>query len=184
MLGGYRRSLGWVVRHPARMLALTVATASLSIYLYVIVPMGFFPQQDTGRLQGNIQFAPSQSFSVMNQRLEEYMKIVRADPAIQSVAGFVGGARYAQFNIQLKPLGQRNVTADQVIARLRPKLNRPGASLFLQSAQEIRVGARGGNAQFQYTIQADTVEDTQKWAAIMLDRMKSLPEMRDSNTDL
>src|SRR5262249_15566874 len=87
-------------------------------------------------------------------------------------------------NIQLKPLGQRNATADQVIARLRPKLNRPGASLFLQSAQEIRVGARGGNAQFQYTIQADTVEDTQKWAAIMLDRMKSLPEMRDSNTDL
>src|SRR5262249_5505905 len=96
----------------------------------------------------------------------------------------VGGARYAQFNIQLKPLGQRNVTADQVIARLRPKLNLPGASLFLQSAQEIRVGARGGNAQFQYTIQADTVEDTQKWAAIMLDQMKSLPEMRDSNTDL
>jgi len=184
MHGGYHRSLGWVLRHPAPMLLLTAATASLSIYLYIIVPKGFFPQQDTGRLQGNIQFAPSLAFPVMNQRLDQYMKIVMADPAVQSVAGFVGGARFAQLNVQLKPIADRDATADQIIARLRPKTNLPGSALFLQSAQEIRIGGRGSNSQFQYTIQGDTMEDTQKWAGIMLDKIKALPQMRDSNTDL
>src|SRR5207249_2838415 len=89
-----------------------------------------------------------------------------------------------QMNIQLKPLAERNVTADQVIARLRPKLQLPGSTMFLQSPQELRVGGRGGNAQFQYTVQADTIEDLQKWAGIMLDGIKALPQIRDSNTDL
>ena len=185
MLGGYRRSLRWVLHHPAPMLLLTIATASVSIYLYVIVPKGFFPQQDTGRLQGNIQSSPSQAFSITSERLEQYMKILMADPAVQNVAGSISGTRgYGQLQIQLKPLSERDVTADQVIARLRPKLNLPGSSLFLQSAQEIRIGGRGSNSQFQYTIQGDTVEDIQKWAAIMLDRIKNLPQVRDSNTDL
>jgi len=185
MLGGYRRSLRWVLHHPAPMLLLTIATASVSIYLYVIVPKGFFPQQDTGRLQGNIQSSPSQAFSITSERLEQYVKILMADPAVQNVAGSISGTRgYGQLQIQLKPLSERDVTADQVIARLRPKLNLPGSSLFLQSAQEIRIGGRGSNSQFQYTIQGDTVEDIQKWAAIMLDRIKNLPQVRDSNTDL
>ena len=185
MLGGYRRSLRWVLHHPAPMLLLTIATASVSIYLYVIVPKGFFPQQDTGRLQGNIQSSPSQAFSITSERLEQYMKILMADPAVQNVAGSISGTRgYGQLQIQLKPLSERDVTADQVIARLRPKLNLPGSSLFLQSAQDIRIGGRGSNSQFQYTIQGDTVEDIQKWAAIMLDRIKNLPQVRDSNTDL
>src|SRR6185369_2886753 len=185
LLGGYRTSLRWVLRHPAPMLLVTLATASLSIYLYVIVPKGFFPQQDTGRLQGNIQSAPSQAFGITSERLGQFMKIIMADPAVQNVAGSISGTRgNGQLNIQLKPLGERDASADQVIARLRPKLSLPGSSLFLQSAQEIRIGGRGSNSQFQYTIQGDTVEDIQKWAAIMLDSIKALPQVRDSNTDL
>ena len=115
----------------------------------------------------------------------ELMKIVQTDPAVQNVSANVSGTRgYGQLNIQLKPIGERNATADQVIARLRPKTQLPGASLFLQSAQEIRIGGRGSNSQFQYTIQGDTVEELQKWANIMLDAINALPEVRDSNTDL
>src|SRR5262245_50295694 len=185
LLGGYRRSLRWVLHHPALMLMVTIGTACLSVYLYIVVPKGFFPQQDTGRLQGNIQSAPSQAFTITSERLEQYMKILMTDPAIQSVAGSIQGTRgYGQLNIQLKPIEERDATADQVIARLRTKTSLPGSSLFLQSAQEIRIGGRGSNSQFQYTIQGDTVGDIQKWAGIMLDRIKALPQVRDSNTDL
>jgi len=185
MLGGYRRSLGWVLHHPALMLLVTIGTAGLSIYLYVIVPKGFFPQQDTGLLQGNIQSAPNQAFAITNERLGQFMKIVMADPAVKSATGNINGTRgWGNVNLQLKPVGERNVTADQVIARLRPRLQLPGSQLFLQSPQDIRIGARGGNAQFQYTIQGDTLEDLQKWANIMLDGIKALPQIRDSNTDL
>src|SRR5215510_9707728 len=185
LLGGYRRSLRWVLHHPAPVLLLTIGTACVSVYLYVIVPKGFFPQQDTGRLQGNIQAAPNLAFNIVSERLTQFMKIVQADPAVESVSANITGTRgYGQLNIQLKPIGQRDATADQVIARLRPKTQLPGASLFLQSAQEIRIGGRGSNSQFQYTIQGDTVEELQKWANIMLDGIKALPQVRDSNTDL
>src|SRR4029079_17088057 len=121
----------------------------------IIVPKGFFPQQDTGRLQGNIQGAPDFSFNVISDRLIQFMNIVQSDPAVQNVSANVSGTRgFGQLNIQLKPIGERNVSADQVISRLRPKTQLPGASLFLQSAQEIRIGGRGSNSQFQYTIQA------------------------------
>src|SRR5215470_11792800 len=185
VLGGYRYSLRWVLQHPAPMLLLTIGTACFSVYLYIIMPKGFFPQQDTGRLQGNIQAAPNLAFNLVSERLTQFMTIVQADPAVESVSGNINGTRgYGQLNIQLKPLGQRDATADQVIARLRPKTQLPGASLFLQSAQEIRIGGRGSNSQFQYTIQGDTVEELQKWANIMLDGIKALPQVRDSNTDL
>src|SRR2546422_456646 len=185
LFGGYQRSLHWVLRHPALMLLVTIGTASLSIYLYIIVPKGFFPQQDTGRLQGNLQSAPNLSFTLSSPHLVQFMDILRTDPAVQSVSGSMNGTRgYGQINIQLKPLAERKVSADQVINRLRPRLNLPGASLFLQSAQEIRIGGRGSNSQFQYTIQGDTIDDIQKWASIMLDRIKALPQVRDSNTDL
>jgi multidrug efflux pump len=185
MLSGYKHSLRWVLRHPAPMLGVTIATACVSVYLYVIVPKGFFPQQDTGRLQGNIQAAPNLAFNIVSDRLTQFMKIVQSDPAVESVSANVSGTRgYGQLNIQLKPIDKRDATADQVIARLRPKTQLPGASLFLQSAQEIRIGGRGGNAQFQYTLQADTVDDLQKWANTMLDAIKTLPQIRDSNTDL
>jgi len=163
----------------------TIGTACFSIYLYIIVPKGFFPQQDTGRLQGNIQSSPNLAFPIVSERLTQFMKVVQADPAVQSVAGSMQGTRgFGQLNIQLKPLEERGVSADQVIARLRPKLTLPGANLFLQSAQEIRIGGRNSNSQFQYTIQGDTIDELQKWANIMLDAIKALPQMRDSNTDL
>jgi len=136
-------------------------------------------------LQGNIQSAPNQAFAITNERLGQFMKIVMADPAVKSATGNINGTRgWGNVNLQLKPVGERNVTADQVIARLRPRLQLPGSQLFLQSPQDIRIGARGGNAQFQYTIQGDTLEDLQKWANIMLDGIKALPQIRDSNTDL
>ena len=185
LLGGYRRSLRWVLHHPALTLSVTIGTACFSIYLYIIIPKGFFPQQDTGLLQGNIQSAPNQAFAITSERLGQFMKILMSDPAIATAAGSVNGTRgFGQINIQLKPLGERNASADQVIARLRPKLQLPGSTLFLQSPQELRIGGRGGNAQFQYTVQADTIEDLQKWAGIMLDGIKALPQIRDSNTDL
>jgi len=167
------------------MLLVTIATACVSVYLYIMVPKGFFPQQDTGRLQGNIQAAPNLAFNIVSERLSQFMKIVQSDPAVQSVSGNISGTRgFGQLNIQLKPIQERNVSADQVIARLRPKTQLPGASLFLQSAQEIRIGGRGSNSQFQYTIQGDTVAELQKWAGIMLEGIKALPQVRDSNTDL
>jgi multidrug efflux pump len=168
------------------MLGVTGATACLSVYLYVIVPKGFFPQQDTGRLQGNIQTAPDMAFTLSSVKLKQFLDIVREDPAIEHVTGSGGGGRGGgMIQIQLKPIEVRKISADQVIARLRPKLARvPGAQLFLQSAQDIRIGGRASNSQFQYTIQADTPEAAHEWAQKILDTVSKLPELRDTNTDL
>jgi multidrug efflux pump len=136
-------------------------------------------------LQGNIQSAPNTSFPIVSDRLSQFMKVIMADPAVDNVAGNANGTRgYGQFNVMLKPLSERKATADQIIARLRPKTQLPGASLFLQSPQDIRIGGRGSNSQFQYTLQGDTVDELTKWANVMLDAIKALPQVRDSNTDL
>jgi multidrug efflux pump len=185
ILGGYRVSLGWVLRHQPLMLGVTVATACMSVYLYVIVPKGFFPQQDTGRLQGNIQASPDMAFAIVNQKLNQIVDIVRADPAVEAVGAALNGRGGGQVNLQLKPIEVRKISADQVIARLRPKLAKiPGAQLFLQSAQDIRIGGRQSNSQFQYTVQADTPEEAQKWGQKILDTIKKIPALQDSNTDL
>jgi multidrug efflux pump len=185
ILGGYSSSLRSVLRHPALMLCVTIATACLSVYLYVIVPKGFFPQQDTGRLQGNIQGSPDMSFAIVSQKFQQYVDIIMKDPAVRSAGGAVFGRGQGQINIELKPVEERKITADQVIARLRPKLSVvPGSQLFLQSAQDIRIGGRQSNSQFQYTVQADTPEQAQLWGQRILDRIKKIPALRDSNTDL
>jgi multidrug efflux pump len=185
ILGGYRVSLGWVLRHQPFMLGLTVVTACLSVYLYVIVPKGFFPQQDTGRLQGYVQASPDMSFAIVNQKLNQIVDIVRADPAVDAVGAALNGRGGGQVNLQLKPIEVRKISADQVIARLRPKLAKiPGAQLFLQSAQDIRIGGRQSNSQFQYTVQADTPEEAQQWGQKILDTIKKIPALQDSNTDL
>jgi len=185
ILAGYRASLAWVLRHQPLMLGLTIATACCSVYLYVIVPKGFFPQQDTGRLQGNVQGSPDLSFAVMSQKVAQFVDIIRADPAVDNVGANVSGGRGGQVNIQLKPIEERKISADLVIARLRPKLTKiPGAQLFLQSAQDIRIGGRQSNSQFQYTVQADTPDEAQKWGQAILDKLKTIPALRDSNTDL
>jgi multidrug efflux pump len=188
ILGGYRVALGWVLRHPAFMLGVTVGTACLSVYLYTIIPKGFFPQQDTGRLMGNMLTSPDASFAVAAEKITEFSNIVRADPAVQNVSASAGGGGFGgggNLNIQLKPLEERKVSADEVINRLRPKLSKvAGAQLFLQSPQDIRIGGRGANSQFQYTIQADTPQDAQKWAALILAKLTTFPQLRDPNSDL
>ena len=169
-LGGlqrlYGRSLGLVLRHPLLTMFVFLATVILNIHLYVTIPKGFFPQQDTGRIMGGIRADQSISFQAMRRKFRQFVEIVRSDPAIESVAGFTGGGQTNSGFLfaTLKPLGERDVTADQVIARLRPKLAQvPGAMLFLQAVQDIRVGGRQGNAQYQFTLQADSLPDLYTW---------------------
>ncbi len=169
-LGGlqrlYGRSLGMVLRHPLLTMFVFLATVILNIHLYVTIPKGFFPQQDTGRIMGGIRADQSISFQAMRRKFRQFVEIVRSDPAIESVAGFTGGGQTNSGFLfaTLKPLSERDVTADQVIARLRPKLGQvPGAMLFLQAVQDIRVGGRQGNAQYQFTLQADSLSDLYTW---------------------
>jgi multidrug efflux pump len=169
-LGGlqrlYGRSLGLVLRHPLLTMFVFLATVILNIHLYVTIPKGFFPQQDTGRIMGGIRADQSISFQAMRRKFRQFVEIVRSDPAIESVAGFTGGGQTNSGFIfaTLKPLSERDVSADQVIARLRPKLGQvPGAMLFLQAVQDIRVGGRQANAQYQFTLQADSLPDLYTW---------------------
>jgi multidrug efflux pump len=164
--GFYGRSLGLVLRHPLLTMLVFLATVLLNIHLYVTIPKGFFPQQDTGRIVGGIRADQSISFQAMRRKFRQFMEIVRSDPAIESVAGFTGGFQTNSGFVfaTLKPLSQRDVSADQVIARLRPRLAQvPGAVLFLQAVQDIRVGGRQGNAQYQFTLQADSLPELYAW---------------------
>jgi multidrug efflux pump len=183
---GYEVSLGWALRHGRIMLALLAATIALNVYLYVIVPKGFFPQQDTGRLNGFIQADQSISFQAMRPKLAEFIEIVRQDPAVETVMGFTGGGqRNTGFMfVSLKPLAERQVSAEQVIARLRVQLARvPGANLFLNAFQDIRVGGRSANAQYQFTLQADDLNELRTWEPRIRQAISQLPELTDVNTD-
>ncbi|HTS22894.1 MAG TPA: multidrug efflux RND transporter permease subunit [Casimicrobiaceae bacterium] len=186
LLRGYERSLAWVLEHgPLTMLVLLV-TVCLNVYLYIIVPKGFFPQQDTGRLIGFIQADQSISFQAMRQKLANFIDIVRSDPAVDTVGGFTGGQQRntGSMFISLKPLSERRESADQIIARLRVKLARePGANLYLNPVQDIRVGGRQSNAQYQYTLQADDLADLRAWEPKIRIALANLPELVDVNTD-
>ncbi len=186
MLGGYEVSLRWVLRHQELMLLVTLGTIAFNVYLYVIVPKGFFPQQDTGRMSGSIVGAQDISFPAMREKLTQFLSIVRQDPAVLNVTGFTGGSSIntGRAFIELKPLAERGVTADQVINRLRGKLARvPGANLFLQASQDIRVGGRSSNSQYQYTLRSDNLDDLSEWSRKLLAKLRTLPEIRDANTD-
>ncbi|HZF23754.1 MAG TPA: efflux RND transporter permease subunit, partial [Burkholderiales bacterium] len=186
LLRGYERSLAWALRHSRFMMLLLAATVCLNVYLYVIVPKGFFPQQDTGRLSGNIQADQGISFQAMQKKLNDFIEIVRQDPAVENVIGFTGGGQRnsGQMFISLKPLSQRKMSADMVIARLRGKLARePGASLFLQPVQDIRMGGRAANAQYQYTLQADDLTELRAWEPRIRQALTELPQLADVNTD-
>ena len=182
----YERTLGWALRHgPVVMLVLLLAVC-LNVYLFVAVPKGFFPQQDTGRLIGGIQADQSISFQLMRQKLAEFISIIREDPAVESVVGFTGGAQTNSgfVFIALKPLSERKLPADRIIARLRGKLSRvAGASLFLQAVQDIRVGGRQSNAQYQYTLQADSLDDLRTWVPRLTQALQRVPELADVNSD-
>jgi multidrug efflux pump len=186
LLRGYERTLGWALRHSPLMMLILLVTVCLNVYLYVIVPKGFFPQQDTGRLIGSIQADQSISFQAMQKKLADFMEIVRQDPAVENVIGFTGGGqRNGGFMFaSLKPLKERKLSVDQVIARLRGKLARePGANLFLQGVQDIRVGGRQSNAQYQYTLQADDLNELRAWEPRIRQALSELPELADVNTD-
>jgi multidrug efflux pump len=182
ILRGYDRSLSWVLRHQGLTMLVTLATMATSVYLYVIVPKGFFPQQDTGRLNGSIVADQSSSFQAMQQRMGRLVGIVQHDPAVQSVTAFTGGNNSARMFVALKQ--DRKITADQVIARLRPKLSHePGANLFLQPVQDLRVGGRGGNAQYQYTLQGSNTQELLEWAPQVLRKLRTVKELVDVNSD-
>ncbi len=168
LLRGYDRTLQHALAHPLSIMLILLVTLCFNVYLFVVVPKGFFPQEDTGRLIGGIQADQSISFQLMRQKLTQFISIVQKDDAVANVVGFTGGG---QTNggfvfISLKPLAERSITADQVIVRLRRELSQvPGAALFLQSAQDIRVGGRQSNAQYQYTLQGDNLADLFTWVA-------------------
>jgi multidrug efflux pump len=183
---GYARSLEWSLRHPFLLLMTLVATMALNVFLYVTIPKGFFPQEDTGRLIGGIQADQSTSFQAMGPKLRQVMKIIGDDPAVENVVGFTGGRQTntGSVYVALKPLSQRGETADEVIARLRPKLNAiPGGRLYLQSVQDIRVGGRQSNAQYQFTLLGDSTAELYAWAPRLTQALQNVPELEDVNSD-
>jgi multidrug efflux pump len=183
-LHGYRRSLAWAMAHGRLMMFILLGAVFLNVYLYMSIDKTFFPQQDTGRIGGNIQGDQSISFESMRDKLIAFMRIVRADPAVDTVVGFTGGGNSGRMFMMLKPRPQRTETSDQVIARLRKKLARePGATLYLQAAQDVGIGGRMGNAQFQYTLQADDLDELRAWEPKVRLAMSKIPGLTDVNTD-
>jgi multidrug efflux pump len=179
----YDFSLRWVLRHQFLILLVTIGTVCLNGYLFYRTPKGFFPQQDTGRLNGTILGDQDLSFAAMSKKMRTFTDIVAQDPAVDTVTAFAGSGTARMF-AQLKPLNERKLSADQVIARLRSKTaGIPGAALYLQSVQDLSVGGRMGGAQYQYTLQADSLSDLTHWAPILQQRLAKIPELRDVNSD-
>ncbi len=187
LLRTYDFSLRWVLRHQFLILLVTIGTVCLNGYLFYQTPKGFFPQQDTGRINGSIIGDQDLSFAAMSVKMRTFTDIVSQDPAVETVISFTGGGSggsTARLFAQLKPLEQRKLSADQVIARIRSKTSGiPGAALYLQAVQDLSVGGRGSAAQYQYTLQADRLEDLTHWAPILQQRLAKIPELRDVNSD-
>ncbi|EOI3340976.1 TPA: multidrug efflux RND transporter permease subunit MdtC [Klebsiella pneumoniae] len=184
--GGYGKSLKWVLKHTRLTGLVVLGTIALSVWLYISIPKTFFPEQDTGVLMGGIQADQSISFQAMRGKLQDFMKIIREDPAVDNVTGFTGGSRVnsGMMFITLKPRDQRHETAQQVIDRLRKKLaNEPGANLFLMAVQDIRVGGRQSNASYQYTLLSDDLSALREWEPKIRKALAALPELADVNSD-
>ncbi|HEU0117866.1 MAG TPA: efflux RND transporter permease subunit [Alphaproteobacteria bacterium] len=182
----YDRVLVKALKYPFLVLLILVATIGLNVYLFMIVPKGFFPQQDTGQLTGMVQADQSISFQLMKQKMVSFVDVVKTDPAVQGVAAFTGGGTTNSgfMFVTLKDLAERKISADAVINRLRGKLSKiPGANLYLQAAQDIRVGGRAGNAQYQYTLQADNLDELREWAPKIADALKKVSVLSDVNSD-
>jgi multidrug efflux pump len=183
---GYEKSLALALRWPLLVLLALFATIALNVYLYNIVPKGFFPRQDTGRMVGSLQADQASSFQAVRLKLADFIKIVQSDPAVESVTGFTGGGqRNGGFMfIQLKPVKERKLTADEVIARLRPKLTAvAGATLFLNPVQDIRMGGRQSNTAYQFTLRSDNLEDLRTWTPRLQRALQDVPELADVNSD-
>ncbi|MGB7752811.1 MAG: multidrug efflux RND transporter permease subunit [Candidatus Acidiferrales bacterium] len=187
MLGFYERTLQWVLRHSAFTLFILFVTISLNVFLFYMVPKGFFPQQDNGTVFGGIQGAQDISFQAMQSLTLRFVDIIKKDPAVQNVGAFTGGGGAVNTGfiyLALKPLEDRKISASQVIDRLRPKLiSIPGATVFLQAGQDLRIGGRQSSAQYQYTIQSDNIDELVDWGPRLLTEMRKLRILTDVNTD-
>jgi multidrug efflux pump len=186
----YATGLRWVLRHQVLMLCIVIGTVALNVYLFIIVPKGFFPQQDTGRMSGSTRASQDISFEAMSVKQKQLAQMVLDDPAIQSVTAFAGGGRSSNnvgnMFIALKPLEQRpgRISADQVVSRMRRRLTSvPGATLILQPNQDIQIGGRGSDAQYQYTLSDENLNELNTWAPQLQARMKTMSELRDVSTD-
>jgi multidrug efflux pump len=194
LAGEYERGLKWVLQHQGLVLTITILTFVLNVYLFILVPKGFFPQQDTGRLGGMIRGQQDVSFDTMKEKVKTIASIVQQDPGVANVMAFVGGggpggggSNSGNMFIFLKPDAERQKSGDSaevVINRLRPKTAQiPGVMLYLQSQQELRIGGRGTATQYQYTLMADTLKDLDEWAPKLMAAMQKLPELKDIATD-
>ncbi|KAA5972954.1 multidrug efflux RND transporter permease subunit MdtC [Pantoea sp. M_9] len=183
---GYARSLRWVLRHAIWVLLLLGGTVAMTVWLFITIPKTFMPEQDTGRLSGFLSADQSISFQAMRGKLEDFMNIIKMDPAVDNVTGFTGGlgTNSGLMFVALKPLSERSESAQQVIARLRTKLAKePGASLYLNAVQDIRVGGRESNASYQYSLLSDNLADLREWEPKIRKAFSALPQLTDVNSD-
>ncbi|HEX7360585.1 MAG TPA: multidrug efflux RND transporter permease subunit [Bryobacteraceae bacterium] len=184
--GAYARSLAVILTHPQLTLVITLITVALTVYLYVIVPKGFFPEQDNGSIGGSIVADQDISFDAMRQKLHQMMHIIQQDPAVANVQGFTGGGTLNRAScwMSLKPLDVRKISAQRVIGRLRKKLAViPGATLYMMASQDIHIGGRSSNSEYQYTLQSDSLEALNKWGPRLLAKLKTIPIILDANSD-
>jgi multidrug efflux pump len=186
LLEGYRRTLGWALAHRWIVLLVLAATVGLNVHLYQTIPKGFFPQQDTGRLRGFVEADQAISFQAMKEKMDSFLAIVGADPAVATVTGFTGGSQrnYGSMFVTLKPIAERKESADAVVGRLRKKLARvPGANLYLSPVQDIRIGGRSGNSAYQFTLQSDSLEELRLWEPRIRNAMSRLDQITDVSSD-
>ncbi len=184
---GYKRSLGWVLRHQLFVFLIAVLIVFVNVYLYMIVPKGFFPQQDTGRMMGTIMADQDMAFAGMRERVAEFIRIVKSDPAVQNVVAFSGGntaQNQGRMFVTLKPLSERKISIDEVINRLRPKTSHvPGATLFFQAAQDLQIGGRFANAQYQYTLSGEDLDELYAWAPKLVTKLRTISILKDVSSD-
>ncbi|MGA9981575.1 MAG: multidrug efflux RND transporter permease subunit [Candidatus Sulfotelmatobacter sp.] len=187
VLSVYRGSLHWALDHPVLILVVLAATIALNVVLIIKIPKGFFPVEDTGAIAGSVRGPQDSSFPAMNNSIRQIGAVIKSDPGVANVIAFTGGGgatNTGSLYVALKPLGERTVSAAQIIDRLRPKLSRlPVASAFLQAVQDLRIGGRSSNAMYQYTLQSDNVQDLSKWAPIILNQMQHLQGLQDVSSD-
>ena len=183
----YSGSLGWVLRHQFTVLLITIGTAAFSVYLFMQVPKGFFPQQDTGRIMGSVQAAQDISFDAMKQKMRRFVEIGMSDPNVDTMIGFCGGTtamNQGRMYLTLKDLKKRKLGADDVIAELSRKFAEvPGATLYLQAQQDLQIGGRVSQAQYQYTLQGEDLAELNEWAPQLLQKMRAIPQLQEVNTD-
>ena len=180
----YGRTLNFVLRHSFTTALVLMGTIALTVYLFITVPKGFFPEQDNGRIQGSVLADQDTSFQALDGVLRRMIDIVKTDPAVDTAVGFTGGSNTGRLFVSLKPLDERKANAQEIIARLRPKLATvPGATLYLQAAQDVRVGGRQSSAEYQFTLRGDNLADLSVYAPKMLEKLKSVKIIADVNSD-